>query len=187
MCTHTKNIWRKNKPIAFGNANKTKQTKAFINAPKQVRKLSTQQTKSHKKKQPQANKTKLMIHKKKHKTHQKIIKDKLTKRSRPTGLIQTQRKSMHNHHIANTKESCKHTKKHKTKENTSKTLKNANNKKTTFKINKTKTSINYQLTHTTNIDPQNINKQWYKTCEVEKPHYITQTRHHTITLKTPTQ
>ena len=67
---------------------------------------------STRKKQPQANKTKQRIHKKKHKTHQKIIiKDKLTKGSRPTGLTQTQSKSMHNHHIANTKESCKHTKK----------------------------------------------------------------------------
>ena len=61
---------------------------------------------------------------------------------------------------------------------------NQHKHKTTYTHQILKTNIN-QLTHTTNIDPKNINKQWYKTCEVEKPHYITQTRHHTITTKDP--
>ncbi len=146
MCIHTKNIWRKNKPIAFGNANKIKQTKAFINAPIQVRKLSTQQkTKNHKITQTKTNKTtKHTIHTKNIYIIHKIIIDKLIKRARPTGLAQTKSTHTQNNHITNTKKLCIHTKKQKrkTKENTSNTLENA--KKTTLKINETKASRNSQ-------------------------------------------
>ena len=68
-----------------------------------------------------------------------------------------------------------------------KIITNQHKHKTTYTHQISRININ-QLTHTYNIDPKNINnnKQWYKTCEIQKPPNITQARYHTITLKIPT-